>query len=99
MKTVSNTVVLMFILGWQGGTIHQVAKELNVTTDDILFADHEKMGTLMRIAQQKGKMQHAKVVTELRHMVECFKDTPREINCYAEAHINAARAALDGERT
>lgn len=37
---------------------------------------------------------HDELVAELAAMVENFKDTPREMNCYTEAHINAARAVL-----
>ena len=45
MKTcpLTNTQVLCFCLGWQGGTIHQVADKLQVTLDDILDADADKM--------------------------------------------------------
>jgi len=46
-----NTTVLMFIMGFQGGTVHQCAKHLNTTTDDILNATSERMEDLMREAQ------------------------------------------------
>ena len=35
-----------------------------------------------------------RLLAELKAMVENFKDTSRETNCYTEAHINAARAAI-----
>lgn len=50
-----NTHVLCFVLGWQGGTIHQVAKLLGVTTSDICNADYDRMGDLCRMAQEKRK--------------------------------------------
>lgn len=49
----SNTEVLCFVLGWQGGTVHQVARCLpGVSVSDILDADAEQMRYLMRLAQQ-----------------------------------------------
>jgi phenylacetate-coenzyme A ligase PaaK-like adenylate-forming protein len=50
---VPNSVVLMFVRGWQGGTIHQIAAELGVTVQDILVADLDRMQDLMRLAQEK----------------------------------------------
>lgn len=49
----SNTEILCYILGWQGGTVHQVASELGETVETILHADDEQMGILARAAQQK----------------------------------------------
>ena len=55
---VTNTEILMFILGWQGGTIHQLTRVLNKHSDpeiknmDILNANYEDMQTLMRRAQK-----------------------------------------------
>jgi hypothetical protein len=46
-----NAQVLMFVLGWQGGTIHQVSKALGVTDSAILDADYDQMGELCRAAQ------------------------------------------------
>lgn len=51
MNAVPNAVVLMFILGWQGGTIHQVAEKLGVKASDIHTADYARMDELMRQAQ------------------------------------------------
>lgn len=48
---VTNLVALQFAMGYQGGTIHQMADRLRVSTDDILNADDEKMGDLLRKAQ------------------------------------------------
>lgn len=48
-----NTHVLMFVRGWQGGTLSQIAEELGVTGSDILDADGTRMGELARIAQRK----------------------------------------------
>lgn len=50
MKT--NTEVIMNALGWQGGTIHQVARELGVTTDRILYASHDEMQALIGLAKE-----------------------------------------------
>lgn len=52
---VHNTEVLLFVMGFQGGTVHQVAKYLETTTDDILYADNERMQDLMRKAQKLGR--------------------------------------------
>ena len=51
MNAVPNSIVLMFIFGWQGGTVHQVAETLNVSVLDILNADFDRMQDLMRMAQ------------------------------------------------
>lgn len=52
-QVISNTEILMFILGWQGGTVHQVAEVLGISTGTILNADYDKMQDLMRLAQRK----------------------------------------------
>lgn len=51
-QTISNAEILMFILGWQGGTIHDVATALGVSAYSIADADYEKMQDLMRSAQK-----------------------------------------------
>ena len=51
MNAVPNSLVLMFIVGWQDGTIHQIADALGVNTLDIQNADFARMEELMRIAQ------------------------------------------------
>jgi hypothetical protein len=60
MNAVPNSIVLMFILGWQGGTINQVAEVLHVKPGDIQNADYARMEELMRDAQEimshKGKV-------------------------------------------
>lgn len=45
------TEILCFVLGWQGGTIHLVSKELGVPAEVILEADYPTMGWLCRLAQ------------------------------------------------
>ncbi len=45
------TEILCFVLGWQGGTIHLVSKELGVPTEVIMEADYPTMGWLCRLAQ------------------------------------------------
>lgn len=52
-QRLSNTEILMFIRGWQGGTVYQIATELGVTTLDIVNADYDRMQDLMRLAQSK----------------------------------------------
>jgi len=52
----SNTEILCFVLGWQGGTVHQVAQCLMVTTDTILKADANVMHDLCRTAQKVRMM-------------------------------------------
>ena len=49
--TVTNLVALQFAMGYQGGTIHQMAKKLRVDTSDILNANDERMDDLLRRAQ------------------------------------------------
>ena len=57
---VHNAVVLMFVRGWQGGTIHQIAAELGVEVSDIVTADADRMGVLMRDAQAKCRAEMLK---------------------------------------
>lgn len=52
-QVVGNATVLMFVRGWQGGTIHQIASELDTTPEFILNADYDAMAVLMRSAQAK----------------------------------------------
>ena len=52
-QTVGNTEILMFIIGWQGGTIHQLADAMGVPTWRIMNATYDDMQDLMRLAQQK----------------------------------------------
>ena len=49
--TINLTLALCFIMGWQGGTVHQVSAALQVSLNDILEADDEKAGQLCRKAQ------------------------------------------------
>lgn len=47
----TNTQILAFILGYQGGTVHQIAYELGVSVDAVLDAEEAEMQTLCRKAQ------------------------------------------------
>lgn len=59
LGSMTNTETLLFVLGYQGGTIHALARELDVSTDYILNADNERMGDLCRLAQNiKRKNPH-----------------------------------------
>ena len=46
----TNCEILCFVLGWQGGTVHQVAQELNTTTDAVINASPKEMRELCRKA-------------------------------------------------
>lgn len=46
----TNTQILCYVLGWQGGTIHQVAEKIKVSTDEILKANGEQLHALCRKA-------------------------------------------------
>ena len=50
-QVISNTEILMFIMGFQGGTVHQLAQVLQETPSSIINADYEYMQHLMRVAQ------------------------------------------------
>ncbi len=52
-QQISNTEILIFISGWQGGTINQIADFLGVTPIDIASADYDRMQDLMRLAQRR----------------------------------------------
>lgn len=47
----NNTEILCFVLGLQGGTIHQVADTIHEDEMTILDAGTDEMRTLCRIAQ------------------------------------------------
>lgn len=51
LDKLTNTEILIAVLGWKGGTVNQVAQELMVTSDTILNADAHAMRSLIRIAQ------------------------------------------------
>jgi len=38
----NRTLALMHTLGWQGGTVHQVGRELNLDTSSIVYGNAEK---------------------------------------------------------
>ena len=50
-QTLTNTEILIFILGKQGGTVHQVAKQLGVAASEIINANYDQMQDLARAAQ------------------------------------------------
>ena len=64
----SVTTILCFILGWQGGTIHQVSQVLGVTNNLILNADYHTQEWLFRLAQlrrQDAKNQECLTIKNL----------------------------------
>ena len=72
----TNTQILAFILGYQGGTVHQIAYELGVTTEAVIDADDNMMQILCRKAQaqffQKGGV-NALLVKHLGMCVSTLK--------------------------
>lgn len=55
MKLVENpTLVLMHVLGWSGGTIHQVAEATGLTVEQILHLNEVKPDTAMGSEQSSG---------------------------------------------
>ena len=56
---ITNTTALMFTLGWQGGTIHQVSEVLNVSPQFIIEANYIEMNVLLRQAQRIRNMEFA----------------------------------------
>lgn len=50
--SVSNLTAIVFTMGRQGGTVHDVAKTLGVSVSDIINADDAGMDDLLRLAQQ-----------------------------------------------
>lgn len=74
--SLTNTHILCFVLGWQGGTVHQVAQELGVTTSDIIDAGDARMGELCRVAQKvqwkKGGI-NGQILKHLGRCVESLK--------------------------
>jgi hypothetical protein len=61
---VTNTEILCFILGWQGGTIHQVGAALNCSCDRILHAQADDFRMLCRDAQNVRNRQERWSVDE-----------------------------------
>lgn len=49
---VTNLTAIIFTMGRQGGTVDDVARELGVTVNEILNADDDQMGDLLRMAQK-----------------------------------------------
>lgn len=71
----TNTEILCFILGWQGGTIHQVLEVFNkyqgaledrFTDNDITDAGHEKFRELCRKAQDIRRKQTRQIDSDER---------------------------------
>lgn len=67
----TNTHILAFMLGYQGGTVHQIAQELGVETAYIIDATDGEMENLMRKAQrifwQRGRVNALLV----KHLGKC----------------------------
>ena len=77
-----NTAVLCFVMGNQGGTVHQVARDLGVEVNDILYADYDKMGELCRKAQAHYWQTHNGDVNRLifKHLTVCLDALKADYN-------------------
>jgi hypothetical protein len=53
---INNLTVLIFAMGWQGGTITQVAQALKIEAATIIAASEDDMGDLLRVAQAYRRM-------------------------------------------
>ena len=92
----TNTQILAFILGYQGGTVHQIAAELKVTVAEVLDADDKAMQVLCRNAQavfwKKGGinallLKHlGRCVATLRSQWEDPDNMPEWLNCASGVH-------------
>lgn len=72
----SNTRILIYVLGWQGGTLTQVAQELGVAGTVILEADEDGMDVLCRMAQRRENYRGAhamELFTALKPCVEALQ--------------------------
>jgi hypothetical protein len=49
----TNLETLIKAMGYQGGTVHQVARDLGVVADDILNANTRQMRDLLKIARAR----------------------------------------------
>ncbi len=78
----TNTAVLTFVMGNQGGTLSQVARDLNVSVEDIVNADYEKMGELCRKAQAYYWHQHEGHLDKLlfKHLKICVEALKLDYN-------------------
>lgn len=52
VQTLSNCEILCFVLGYQGGTVYQLAAELDEPANALLNAGYEEMQRLCRKAQK-----------------------------------------------
>lgn len=66
----TNTEVLCYVLGWQGGTVHQVQQALAVRLEGILESNAEAMGELCRRAQVYRRFHEGKDETELTRLIQ-----------------------------
>lgn len=78
----SKTAILCFILGWQGGTVHQVAETLEVSTGDILDASDRELGDLCRKAQAVKWQWHTTELNRVmyKHLGVCIDALERDYN-------------------
>lgn len=74
---VNNTTVLLFIMGYQGGTVHQVAEKLKTSVSDILDADEKRMEYLMRQAQ---KYRNTRDILEIPDMIKKHESQPYSLD-------------------
>lgn len=90
----TNTTILLFICGKQGGTIHQLVKDLNsvkhpfvkfdkpITDDDVINAGYDEMHDLMRQAQM------VRMDTEFKRKAEAPLDTAESTMRLKDPYFN-----------
>ena len=45
---ITNLEILLFIMGYQGGTVHQAAEDLDVSADKIINADYDELRLIQK---------------------------------------------------
>lgn len=90
---VSNLTALCFAMGHQGGTVHQVARDLGVDVSDIINANDARMDDLLRMAQAHGRKVPADRAAALKNIaiVRRMISTDR----HSASDYEAAWKALD----
>lgn len=81
----TNLEILVFVRGWKGGDIHDLAYELGVSISDIIYADDARMNKLCIIAQNIRWKQQAELDINnilLKHLGICLS----KLNVEYEGH-------------
>lgn len=102
---VSNLTALIFAMGRQGGTVHDVASALGIKTSDILEADENKMEDYLRMAQRLNNLKNFCYhnnpnVDGLKEAVKFLDDSPEltdwttPAKCAVSSCLDAAKLYL-----